>query len=312
MNTEGFIGSFDPHRHIHPTLNVRISLVLLAKFGIRRLFADHRLELGRLSPNNWNQLGEPVGIAVRNIEHTGDILQHSLGGHAIESDDLRHLVLAVALGDVVDHLTTTFNAEVGIDIWHRFTFRIEKAFEQQAVAHRIDICNAKAIGDEGTCSRTTPRTDGNILFTCKSDVIPDHKEVSGKTHLLHDLELMSHALGVIIREIVSRLKLKPLTQTALSDFSEISDRGVAIGYGKPWHLITAQDVVRLYFFCNFHRVGDCLLNNIRFKVISEETAHFLFRLDVFRACVSQTFLVSDQLAGKNAKQSIMSFNILLG
>ena len=121
---------------------------------------------------------------------------------------------------------------------------------------------------------------------------------------------MGHALGVINRESVIRLKLKPVTQSALGDLAKIGDRRVAIWNREPWHLIAAQDVVGLNFFGHFHRVGDCLLNDIRFKVIGEETAHLLFRLDVFRARVSQPLLVRDQLAGQNTKESIMSFNIL--
>ena len=150
MHTEGFVGAFDPHRHIHPALHHRVGFIFLAELGIGGFLPDHGLELGGLTAHHRDQFGETVGIAVGNVEHAGHILQHRLGGHAVEGDDLRHLVVAVALGHVVDHLAPTLDAEVGVNIRHRFAFRVEEPLEQQAIAHRVDVGDPQAVSHQGT------------------------------------------------------------------------------------------------------------------------------------------------------------------
>ncbi len=148
MNAECLVRSFDAHRHVDPALHHRITLVFLAEFGIRGFSTNHRLELGGLSAHHGDQLRQTVGIAVGDVEHTGDILEHGLGCHPVEGDDLRHLVLAVALGDVVDHLTAAFDAEIRVDIRHRLAFGIQEAFEQQPVADRIDVGDPQGVGHQ--------------------------------------------------------------------------------------------------------------------------------------------------------------------
>ncbi|CAI8357250.1 MAG: Uncharacterised protein [Cyanobium sp. ARS6] len=148
MNTERFVGAFDAHGHVDPALHDGILLVALPEIGIRRVIADHRLELGWLAPDHRDQFGEPVGIAVGNIQHASHILQHGLRGHAVEGDDLSHLLIAVTSRDVIDHLTAALNAEVGVDIRHRLAFGIEETLKQQTVAHGIDIGDPEGIGNK--------------------------------------------------------------------------------------------------------------------------------------------------------------------
>ena len=118
MDAKGFIGTFNPHRHINPALHHRVSLVFLAELGSGRLIADHGLQLGRLTPNDRDQLGETVGISVGNIEHTGHILEDGLGCHPVKRDDLGNFVVPIAFSDVVDDFTTTLNTKIGVNIRH--------------------------------------------------------------------------------------------------------------------------------------------------------------------------------------------------
>ena len=78
MHPECFVGSLDPHRHVDPTFHHRIGHVLLAKLGIGRFIADHCLELGGLAAHNRDELGQTIGVAVGDIEHPSNILQHGL------------------------------------------------------------------------------------------------------------------------------------------------------------------------------------------------------------------------------------------
>ena len=50
-----------------------------------------------------------------------------------ERDDLRYLLAAVFLGDVLNHLAAPVRAEVDVDIRHADALRIQKALKQQAV-----------------------------------------------------------------------------------------------------------------------------------------------------------------------------------
>ena len=80
---------------------------------------------------------------------------------------------------------------------------------------------------------------------------------------------------------------------------------------KAGHLVVAKDVVVLDLFGHHHGVGNGRLHHVRFEVIGKETAHLLLGLDVFRAGVSQPFLIADQLAGENAEQGVMGLHIVL-
>ena len=141
VHTKGFVGALDPAGHVNPALDLGIAFVFLTEFGLGGVLRNHLRQFGGLTAHHRNQLGQSVGIAVGNIEHPRHILQHGLGGHAVEGDDLRHLVIAVALGDVVDHLATPSDAEIGVDIRHRFALWVEEALKQQSIADWIDVRN---------------------------------------------------------------------------------------------------------------------------------------------------------------------------
>ena len=196
VHTKGLVGALNAHGHINPALNHRVLVVFLLEFGVRRLIADHCLELGWLSAYHRDELREPVGVAIGNIQHPGHILEHSLRRHPVEGDDLRHFLLAVTARDVVDHLAPAFNAEVGVDIRHRLAFWVQEALKQQAIAHRVDIGDSKGVGHERASRRAAARTDWNTLLSGETDVVPHHKEVGGKSHLLHDLKFMGETIGV--------------------------------------------------------------------------------------------------------------------
>ena len=196
MHTEGLVGALDAHGHVHPALHDRVFLILLTKLRRRRLGADHLLELGGLAAHHRDQFGQPVGVAIGNIQHPGHVLEHRLGGHAVEGDDLGHLVFAVALGDVIDHLAAALDAEIGINIRHRLAFRIQEALEQQAVLHRIDVGDAQRPGHHRTGRRAPAWPHRDAVVAGEADVVPHHQEVGGEAHLLHHLQLELQPLAV--------------------------------------------------------------------------------------------------------------------
>ena len=219
MHTERLVGALNAHGHINPTLYDRVLVVLLLEFRVRRLITDHGLELGWFSANHWDELRQAVGIAVGNIQHPGHILEHSLRRHPVERDDLRHFFLAVTARDVIDHLAPAFNAEVCVDIRHRLAFRVQEALKQQAITHRVDIGDSKGVSHQRASSRAAAWTDRNPLISRETDVIPHHKEVGRKSHLLHDLKFMGETIGIGLIDRVVAGQSKPVTQTLLSHFA---------------------------------------------------------------------------------------------
>ena len=149
MHPEGLVGALDAHGHIHPALDVGIFLIFFPKLSCWRIGTDHLLKFGGFTPHHRNKLGQPVGIAIGNIEHPGHILEHGLGSHAVEGDDLSHLLLPVALGDIIDNLTAALDTEVGINIRHRLALRIQEALKQQTVLYGIDGGDPQGIGHQG-------------------------------------------------------------------------------------------------------------------------------------------------------------------
>ena len=79
-------------------------------------------------------LHELVDLAVGHLQHAADVAQHAARLQRAEGDDLRHLVAAVALLHVADHLVAAVLAEVDVEVRHRHALGIEEALEQQAEA----------------------------------------------------------------------------------------------------------------------------------------------------------------------------------
>src|SRR3546814_13560532 len=74
-------------------------------------------------------------------------------------DDVAHPVVAVLVGDVADHLTTTTFVEVDVDVGHGDAVGVEESLEDQAVLERIEFGDPYGIGDDRPDARTTARTD---------------------------------------------------------------------------------------------------------------------------------------------------------
>ncbi len=80
-----------------------------------------------------------VDLAIGHLQHAADVAQHAARLQRTEGDDLRHLIAAVAILHVADHLVAAVLAEVDVEVRHRDAFRIEEALEQQAEADRIEV-----------------------------------------------------------------------------------------------------------------------------------------------------------------------------
>jgi len=95
-----------------------------------------------------DQLGYVVGLVEGDVQGPGHVLDDRLGLERAEGDDLAHPSRAVLGGDVIDDLLAALVAKVHVEVRHGNAFRVEEALEQEAVAQRVDVGNAQAVGDQ--------------------------------------------------------------------------------------------------------------------------------------------------------------------
>ena len=140
-----------------------------------------------------NHLGQPIAFAVAQAHDAADIAHDGFGAHGAEGDDLRDGIAAVFLAHVFDHVGAAVVGKVDVDIGRIDAFGIEEAFEEQAVADRIDVRNLEQISDDGTGGGTA-RHAGNALAAAIADEIADDEEVADEAGLLDDLQLQLQAV----------------------------------------------------------------------------------------------------------------------
>ena len=144
-----------------------------------------------------NHLGDAVDVGVGNVHGAANVFDCGLGGHGAEGDDLRDIVAAVFLRDVVDDFAAAVHAEIDVDIGHGHALGIQEALEEQLVLQRIDIGDAERVGDQRSGGRSAAWAYRNAVFLGVADEVPDDEEISGKLHLLNDGEFALQALLVI-------------------------------------------------------------------------------------------------------------------
>jgi hypothetical protein len=136
-----------------------------------------------------NQFGDAVDEAVGMSEHAADIAHHGLGGHGAVGDDLRHAIVAVLGGHVLDHAVAALHAEVDVEVRHRDAFGIQEALEQQVVAQRLDVRDAQRVGDQRAGARAASGAHRHAVIARPADEIRNDQKVAGKAHRADHVEL---------------------------------------------------------------------------------------------------------------------------
>ena len=143
-----------------------------------------------------NELGQTIHVAIRQIHGAAHVFERGFGGHGAEGDDLRDVVAAVFLGDVIDHFAAPPHAKINVDIGHGNAFGIEKALEEQIVLQRIDVGNFQRVTHQAARGRSASGADGNPLRARIAHEVPDDQEVAGVAHLHDHLDFILQALFV--------------------------------------------------------------------------------------------------------------------
>ncbi len=184
--------------------HVRHALVLRRRLLKAGLVRNRLLEGNRMGRVLRHELGEPVDLPERHLEHPSDVAQHAASEERAECDDLSHAVGAVAVAHVGDDLVASLLAEVDVEVRHRHALRIEETLEQQPEPHRIEVSDGERPGCHRARARPAPRTDGNALRLRPFDEVGHDQEVAGELHLDDDVELEGEALLVILLRMARR------------------------------------------------------------------------------------------------------------
>ena len=105
-----------------------------------------------------NHLGQSVRLLDRHAADARNVLDRRLCGHRTICDNVRDLLLAVLLFDILEHPVASIIVKVNIHIRHVDTVRVEESLEEEVVLDRVDIGDLEAVCHCRTCSRTTSRT----------------------------------------------------------------------------------------------------------------------------------------------------------
>ena len=143
-----------------------------------------------------NKLGELIDVTIRQVERPAHIFESGLGGHGSEGNDLRDVLAAVFLRDVIDHFAAPPHAEIDVDVGHGNAFRIQEAFEKQIVLQRVDVGNFQRETDEAPRRRSSARPHRNALRARIAHEVPDDQEIAGVAHLHDHLDFVREALFV--------------------------------------------------------------------------------------------------------------------
>ena len=101
----------------------------------RHLFGKTRLAFNRLAKRRrvgrvvWHHFAKPVDLPIWHLQNPAGVAKHCAGLQCSEGDDLRHLLAAIFLLDVRDHLFAPVLAKVDIKVRHRHAVGVEEALE---------------------------------------------------------------------------------------------------------------------------------------------------------------------------------------
>src|SRR5581483_3691555 len=143
-----------------------------------------------------DQLRDRISLGERKAERAADVLDRRLRLQRAEGGDLRDFVGAVFLLDVADDLIAPADAEIDVDIGHRFALGVEKALEQQTVSDRIEVGDLERIGDEASRRRAAARPHRDAVVLRVIDEVGNDQEIARELHPLYDAELEIEALMV--------------------------------------------------------------------------------------------------------------------
>ena len=243
-----------------------------------------------------DHFGDAVAVAVTQSEHARHVAHHALGAELVEGDDLGNATLAVFLPDIFDDLAAAGLAEIDVDVGRTDPLGVEKALENEAVAHRVEVGDAEHVGHHAPGGRSASRTDGNAALLGEVDEVPDDEKVAGETELFEDAELVVQTLAQSRRPVaVAAL------ETFLAKLAQVTLARPALRGMENRKARLAEFHADLAALGNARRVGQ------RLRMVAENLGHLLRRLEVKLRQVTQPPLVGHVGPRADADHHVMRF-----
>ena len=282
--------------HVDHPVHLGVALVGVAQLGahLQRLLQRHVQLKG-------HQLGDGIRLLVAHAQHPAHVPQHRAGGHRAEGDDLRHVVRAVALPHVVDHLAAPLVVEVAVDIGHGDALGVQEALEQQVVLQGVDLRDAQGVGHDGASAAAATGAHAHAMGLGVVDEVPYDQEV---VHVAH---LLDHAQLVV--EPVPRVLALRTVEPADAVLAERAQVGGVVGHAlrqrEPGQVGGGE--VKLHLAA----LGDLLGALDGLAEVGEDAQHLLLGLDVeLVGGHAHAVLVLQGLARLDAHQHLLHLGIL--
>ncbi len=282
----------------HPS---RVRVVLVGIAQLRRLL-EGLLERRLLALDRWrHRLAQPVAHRERVVEHPGGVADRRLRLDGPEGDDLRHPVLAVALGGVADHLGATTVVEVHVDVGHLDARRVEEALEDEAVLDRVDLGDPGAVRDRRPAGGPATRADPDPGLACVVAEVGDDQEVRREAHLVDDRQLVLDPVAHRGRE---RVRVEP-GRPVVDLLAQVGRLGHAVGAGER------RQQVEVELELGVAHLGDVEGGAQRVRRDRAELApHLLGGADVvLGAGELETVRVADARAGLDAQERVVRLGV---
>ena len=184
------------------------------------------------------------------------------------------MVAAVFCIDIVDDLLPPADAEVDVNIRHGNAVRIEKAFKQQAVAQRIDACDADTVRRKASCAGAAPRSNRDANRFCVIDKIGNNQIIIDIPHLCDDIQLIFQTLGNAPVRLFPVAAAQPLGAQP----PEIRLIVLAIWRDKQREFCIAKFKFNIALFSDLQRVVK------RARIISKQLVHLIAAFNIKFLC----------------------------
>ena len=145
------------------------------------------------------------------------------------------MIVAVLAAHILHDLAAARIAEVHVDIRHGHTLGIQKALEKEAVFHRLNVCDRKAVGNDAARGAAAPRADGDTDTLGVADKVRHNEKVVDKAHALDHILLIFELRALLVRPLAIALG-----KAVRAEFFEVSERGVALGHLEFRQVVLAE------------------------------------------------------------------------
>ncbi len=247
-----------------------------------------------------HRLRDGVHLADRETHDAPDIPNDRPRRQRAERDDLRHMILAVLLRQILNHPRPSAITQIRIDIRHRHTLRIQEPFKEQIKTQRIELRDVQQIRHDAPRRTATPRPYRNPMRFRVMNEIHDDEKIIRKSHAVNHGQLIRKPRAHLVRHI-----LIPLRQRRFAQFPKIRLRRLPLRHRKRRELVLAESKRHAATIRDFSRIFN------RARKLPQKRAHLLAALAIkLIICETEMIRVIQIFPRGNTKLDLLRRRIL--